>query len=499
MESKTEEPITHEEYQILSDMMKKEEFRKLFFDYCEELNDPDNKKLYESELTQFEKERGVDLTFINPEPGFVIKSSIDGDKKCFINVAYCDKVEKPSSTIHNNGTNWKVPFTQAPPRNDYDKKKNNCIIYDVVFHTDTIKMAEHNKRFRQLVIDTALDGIQESFNAKIDRNNLKFPKCKFKGIKKPTIIRKRSENPVDYEESPLDAISPPIPKVNESPKIIKQSSNNNNSNDDGYTKPTYKIVQRRDVDIQECVNDMHSKMNITIPNDLVITIDLPLLRSTEDAKLDVTDKEVYLVSERPSKYKLHINLPYTVNENDGRAKFDKSKKKLVITLPVKQKMMKHFEPCKSVEDNNPIKLIEEIPNSTKMIEHDINKIENNNNQETAAFLNPSIAYQLPPFHVTKLDKLIIKIPLDNIDPTSIAINTSIDIGFHIKFYILGTGFHPIHYSLFIKYSHPINMKLLEQTLKDEALLLHFEIPLCESIDLCFYAGMNDNELLKYEI
>lgn len=508
MASKTEEPITHEEYEMLSDMMKKEEFRKLFFDYCEELNDPENKKLYESELTQFEKERGVDLTFINPEPGFVIKSSINGDKKCFINVAYCDKVDKPSSESHENGTNWKIPFTQAPPRNDYDKKKNSCTVYDVVFHSDTIKMAETDKRFRQLVIETALDGVQDSFNVQIDRNNLKFPNSKFKGLNKPTIIRKRSANSVDYEISLLDAISPPIPQLmQDSPKLI-QSLQKINLIDDVYTKPTFKIIQRHDVNIQECIDDMNSKMNVTIPKDLVITIDLPLLRTTEDAKLDVTDKEVYLVSERPSKYKLHIVLPYAVNGNEGRAKFDKIKKKLSITLPVKQKIINIFEPFKSktilqntISDCNgiPIKLIEEIPECATIYNKNNNQIEEDN-KSSLPFLNSTISYQLPPIKAIKLNKLQITIPLDNIDPASIAINASIDIGFQIKFYILGTGFYPIHYSLLIRLSHPSNMKLDEQILKNDALVLNFEIPFAIKNDnFKLYAGTCVDDLVEYDV
>ena len=37
----------------------------------------------------------------------------------------------------------------------------------------------------------------------------------------------------------------------------------------------------------------------------------------------------------PPKYNLHVDLQYPVDEERGSAKFDKSKKTLVVTLPVK--------------------------------------------------------------------------------------------------------------------------------------------------------------------
>jgi PIH1 CS-like domain len=41
-----------------------------------------------------------------------------------------------------------------------------------------------------------------------------------------------------------------------------------------------------------------------------------------------------LSSEKPAKYRLDINLPYDVKEENGSAKFDKAKRQLAITLPV---------------------------------------------------------------------------------------------------------------------------------------------------------------------
>jgi dynein assembly factor 2, axonemal len=113
--------ITRDEVNKIGEALKNKEFRQLFVDYCEEITDPENRKLYEQEIKQLEQERGVDVTFINPEPGYVIKTSADGTTKTFLNIATNEHVEKPTSTPTTNadglrGLNWSLPYTVVPPR-----------------------------------------------------------------------------------------------------------------------------------------------------------------------------------------------------------------------------------------------------------------------------------------------------------------------------------------------------------------------------------------------
>ena len=67
--------LTQDELKRFSEAMKKEEFRKLLIDYAEELQDPKNRQLYESEITKLENERGMNVLFIHPEPGFCLKTT----------------------------------------------------------------------------------------------------------------------------------------------------------------------------------------------------------------------------------------------------------------------------------------------------------------------------------------------------------------------------------------------------------------------------------------
>lgn len=164
--------ITKEEFDRLSEALKKEEFRKLFLDYIEEIQDPENRKRYEEEIVQIEAERGVDVVFVHPEPGFVIKTSQNGDQKCFINCAKNKHVGKPSSHICQNqntgqrGLNWAIPMAQAPPRDDLDNNKKVCRVYDVVFHPDALYLAEKNAAFHKCLVDTALDAVEREYKVK---------------------------------------------------------------------------------------------------------------------------------------------------------------------------------------------------------------------------------------------------------------------------------------------------------------------------------------------
>lgn len=158
--------VTKEEIKTLKECMKKEEFRKLLIEYAKEVTDPENRKLYEKEITQLEKERGVDVVFVNPEPGYVIKTSVNGDRKCFLNISKSDILSRPSSQpLYEQGHHsleWYIPYLLTPPRVDLDKNNVRCMVIDVVFHPDTIYLASKNAHFRDVVNDTAMDGVESN-------------------------------------------------------------------------------------------------------------------------------------------------------------------------------------------------------------------------------------------------------------------------------------------------------------------------------------------------
>lgn len=318
--------ISSDELNRFSKAFKSEEFHKLFADYCNEITDPVNQRAFEAELKQLEAERGIDIAFIKPEPGFVIKTNLNGNQKVFINVAKNEQIEKPSSECAQDritfmrGLNWRLPYVQSKPKRDFDNNKAACPVYDVVFHPDTLHLTEKNGMFKKLVVKTACDAVQSTFNVRLDLNNLKFPKLGYKGIAQPTIIHRKNGESVSTEPSKIDHILP----VKSSDAKVKQS------NVTQYATPKYEIVHRREIELHE----LDSKINVTLPKELLVKIDLPLLNSSKDVFLEVNTKSILLLSEVPAKYKLNITLPFEVNKLCGKAQFDSDTRKLVITLPV---------------------------------------------------------------------------------------------------------------------------------------------------------------------
>jgi dynein assembly factor 2 len=191
--------LTNDELNRFSNAFQNEEFRKLFIEYAEELNDPQNRELYEKEIRAVEEQRGSDVTFVHPKPGHVLKTTIDGKKKCFINIATNEHVEKPSYTKTDGingkqGVNWSLPHCLAGPHEDIDHDTKICTVYDVIFSPDTYRMAETNAKFMNMMEESALDSVENNYHCKLDRNNVKRLKMKFKGVPKATIIRKKIEN-----------------------------------------------------------------------------------------------------------------------------------------------------------------------------------------------------------------------------------------------------------------------------------------------------------------
>ncbi|XP_043553292.1 protein kintoun-like isoform X2 [Chiloscyllium plagiosum] len=352
--SKLEElDLTRDEVERFSTAFKDEKFRKMLCEYAEEISSPENKKKYEEEITQLEKERGMDIKFVHPNPGYVLKTSVNGDQKCFINVCSNDLIHKPFCKAEKgaNGTvgqHWSLPYSLAPGREDLGKGGRKHMIYDVVFHPDTLYMANKNKKFKTMVDQTSIEVIEKQLNAKLDSRNVKTLKVSYKGMPEAAVIRKPipgvPKKPPD-DDDPLQFPYPYGSLKSETPsghgtqsKTTNKSSEsamkdkNTKSQDSKSTQPKYSIIHRSHIDLQD-YRYAREAASSTRPKELVIAIDLPLLKSAENACLDVTEQFLSLESQKPA-YKLDLRLPYPVDENLGSAMFNKSKRQLVVTLPV---------------------------------------------------------------------------------------------------------------------------------------------------------------------
>ncbi|XP_028402698.1 protein kintoun-like [Dendronephthya gigantea] len=341
--------ITEEELERFQKAMKNEEFRKMFSEYAQEISNPENKKKYEEEIAQLEAERGMDVKFINPQDGLVVKTSIKSNAenmKAFINICQSDAVTKATCEESNKtvdersvkGQQWSIPYSLNQPREDLDKAGKKCKVYDVIFHTETYKMGQEDPRFKQLIFDTAFDAIERNWSVKVDRKNLKYPKIKFKGTKTSSVIRTANDKGVKTSGADIEIGGKKLPYPYKDKPIECTEKTNEASNDiaddsiDRSSTPEYSIVHRGHLDLQNFTNARDSRTS-TRPQELVVNIELPLCATSSGVDLDIFEKKLILDSSDP-KYHLDVTLPYPVNEDEGRAQFDKSKRRLIVTLPV---------------------------------------------------------------------------------------------------------------------------------------------------------------------
>lgn len=514
--SNLSEPIqlTRDEYRNVTRCLGDENFRKLFAEYCSELSDPENRIQYEKELKMLEAERGYDVKFIKPLPGYVIKTTTKEDNKIFINVCHSDLVGKPVSKATRNsngqkGLKWSIPYAQTQPRKDYDNRKKSCMVYDVIFHFDTLHLAKQNANFRNLVTDTAIDAVERSFNVPLNNNDLKFPKLQYKGVPKMSIIRQKTNNPLNEKNHCM----------------IEKSAENNDNNDNTdnkenishttnneYITPKFKLVHKKSVDYFEMTNESNNS-NVK-PDEIVIEVQLPLLNSASDCVLNVAQKELHLISQEPASYKLQVKLPFEVDEKNGSAKFNTDEKTLILSLPVvKTKVSKLIGSDKVASTNEKLVLLSvRCSHGIKCHINFFFRHESKNclastlNSDSSSELTAPMSYEknsfenrkqfFPKFSTNKMDNIFaFTLNVRNVDPASIEVHKGTDT-VKCEFSNIGSGFFPSYYMFFARFP---NANICDIEYEEWKNCLIMKVILDSSHLDCYYVGIDENELTEYSI
>uniref|UniRef100_A0A1Q3FYN8 Protein kintoun n=1 Tax=Culex tarsalis TaxID=7177 RepID=A0A1Q3FYN8_CULTA len=493
--SNLSEPIqlTRDEYRNITRCLGDENFQKLFAEYCSELSDPENRLQYEKELKLLEAERGYDVKFIKPLPGYVIKTTTKEDNKIFINVCHSDLVGMPESKATKNGIGqkgleWSIPYAQTHPRKDYDNRKNECVVYDVVFHYDTLHLAKQNANFRKLVTDTAVDAVESSFNVPLNKINLKFPKLQYKGVPKMSVIRQKANN-----------------SSNENHQVVKKSTKkfDNNDNTDNkenmnhtanneFATPKFKLVHKKSVDYFEMTNERND--SDVKPDEIVIEVELPLLNSASDCVLNVTQQELHLISHEPARYKLQVKLPFEVSEKSGSAKFNTDEKTLTISLPVIKKTAFQLKGSNNVVCTNNSPVSEKCDSKT---------VQNESKKEMISLTKTAVGNNFenrkklfPKFSTNKMDSIFaFTLNVRNVDPASIEVQKGTDT-VKCEFSNIGSGFFPSYYVFFARFP---NANICDIEYEEWKNCLILKVILDSSQLDCYYVGVDEDDLTEYSI
>ncbi|KAK2562409.1 Protein kintoun, partial [Acropora cervicornis] len=237
--------------------MKDEEFRKLLVEYAKEISDPENKKKYEEEITQMEKMRGMDVKFVNPVDGYVVKTTDSSTGvKAFINIcsnhhiakAWSQFAEREENGKKKSGHQWNIPYSLSTPRDDIDRAGKKCVVYDAVFHPDTYSKGQ--------------EGPVESAEFKVGDQTFPYP----------------------YDNKTTTA------DTDEEGKLLKE----NKEDQTKANSPLDPIVPK----------DANSD---TRPKEIVVYIELPKLDSAAPVELDILEKQLLLNCKNPC-YHLDISL-----------------------------------------------------------------------------------------------------------------------------------------------------------------------------------------------
>jgi hypothetical protein len=105
---------------------------------------------------------------IQPNAGFVVKTK-SAAGKVFVNMTHHDLVEgfeeKPitkseADKLGSSDVGLRIPLSLGTVREENDKKGDPVQVYDFIWNTDTVKNAQKNAGFRQIMVELAFNYVK---------------------------------------------------------------------------------------------------------------------------------------------------------------------------------------------------------------------------------------------------------------------------------------------------------------------------------------------------
>lgn len=163
------------------------------------------------QLNQVDHEGGIT---VRPEPGFVIKTRDQASgMKVFLNIVANEHVEAPhmrSIEEMNGEEGCRVPLSVGTPQEDFDKKNEPCVTYDLVANPTVVEECGKIPAFRDTVVQLCLAAVAQKYKIDLDPH-YKLPKMKYKGAN-VQLQRIRKKKLSQIEEVPgSGAMAPPLP------------------------------------------------------------------------------------------------------------------------------------------------------------------------------------------------------------------------------------------------------------------------------------------------
>lgn len=101
---------------------------------------------------------------IQPEKGFVVKTTEKNGGKVFVNMTHHELIEPmqekyiPEQDRDKSGGNdrgVRIPLSLGEQREERDKKGEPALVFDVIWAPDTVKRAQSDPALRQAIVELA--------------------------------------------------------------------------------------------------------------------------------------------------------------------------------------------------------------------------------------------------------------------------------------------------------------------------------------------------------
>uniref|UniRef100_A0A8D1LQ58 PIH1 domain-containing protein 2 n=1 Tax=Sus scrofa TaxID=9823 RepID=A0A8D1LQ58_PIG len=266
-----------------------------------------------------------------PEPWLCLQTRIlkPEEKILFINLCEWKRIPAPQSTSHP------VPLSIGRPE-DMSETSDVYTVIDVAYNPDVLQVAEKDQVKKDQLILMAMKCIEEQLQFTLS-NSYNITKFRIKGS-----IHRMKQNLMGIQSDPRDLtekmrkeltlgqISSTMSNPDEFPQLLlpkDQVSGKTGCLIEEISSTEIKEEMKRPTYELKIVANQNEK-----PLKIELKVELPGVNSVSLCDLSVSKDD--LLIEVSGKYRLHLNLPETVDTEMTTAKFIKEKATLIVIMPL---------------------------------------------------------------------------------------------------------------------------------------------------------------------
>lgn len=246
---------------------------------------------------------------IKPSTGLCVKTKEENDSKVFINLCHSPELPKPADITEKELSDillseepslYRVPLSLGEPHEEKAKDGSDCTCYDVIVNTEYFKSIQKNEFFRAFLISVCVEGIEEKYNIKLNKDiQIILQNKKYYGKMPQHFIRRK-------------------------PLIAELGSKSNEVSQ----KPLVAEEGKKELEYLLWKSPASGH-----PKKITAKVFLPDVVTGSSVSLHVGEDRLILQDVK-KEYQLDIFLPYLLLPEKAEAEFRLCDKILVVTLPV---------------------------------------------------------------------------------------------------------------------------------------------------------------------